>query len=910
MRKRIGDFGRKAWDIARKAALRLSPRALWARFSFERWLTPRAALYWALSLLVLCAIFIFGAQSGEASGALSRKIVEFLRRVLPFLGNDVETIHFVVRKLAHFSIFFLLSVFLLAASKHTFRNYRKASLWVLVTILALAAANEIEQNFAEGRGPAVTDVLIDFSGALLGAIALKVLWTIAEKAKRKKRSLNGDQPIFDAKTKWICASEFANLAPVNVFHRESENLPCDERNQTLRNFHMYARRAFRVGASAESAEILISADDYYKLYINGEYVAQGPAPGYPDHYYVNRIDVLPYLKSGDNVIALDVYYQGLVNRVWVSGDLRQGFICELRVDDRVVARSDEHFHYVRSEAYETKDTFGYDTQFAEHFDSREEPAGWKALGYDDFMWTACSVKNHSDYHFCLQPTPTLKTGVMAPVSVKHEGNRYLCDFGREISGVMLLRAEGDAGKKLTIHMGEELNGDEVRWQTRCNCNYEDTWTLGGKVCEWEMYDYRGFRYAEIVEEKGAKLLSVGARVQGYPLNEDACTLDSDDEALNEVFELCKNTIRAGVQEQYVDCPTREKGQYSGDLAVTSLSHLYLSGDIRLLRKSLDDWMRSQTIADGLMAVFPSALMQEIADYSLLFPMVALRYYDHSGDKEYLKTTYEAGKKMLGAFEKYARADGLLENVTESWNLVDWPENLRDGYDFPLKKPVGEGCHNVVNAFYLGAVRDMERIARELGMEEESRFKALCDAFHAAFYREETGLYADAEGTNHSAAHSNILPLFFKIAPRGKENAIADWLVSRGMQCGVYMAFFYLKALAGAGRYEDVYRLIVDDGERSWRNMLKEGATTLFEAWGKDQKWNTSLCHPWASAPVAVLVEDILGITPETARGGVWKSHLPESVERMRMTVPVLDQKMVFIRENGTSILTMEKRESL
>jgi alpha-L-rhamnosidase len=44
-------------------------------------------------------------------------------------------------------------------------------------------------------------------------------------------------------------------------------------------------------------------------------------------------------------------------------------------------------------------------------------------------------------------------------------------------------------------------------------------------------------------------------------------------------------------------------------------------------------------------------------------------------------------------------------------------------------------------------------------------------------------------------------------------------------------------------------------------MLREGATTCFEAWGKDQKWNTSLCHPWASSPIPVIIEDIVGLKP-------------------------------------------------
>ncbi|MBQ9116277.1 MAG: hypothetical protein IJY04_04590, partial [Clostridia bacterium] len=56
--------------------------------------------------------------------------------------------------------------------------------------------------------------------------------------------------------------------------------------------------------------------------------------------------------------------------------------------------------------------------------------------------------------------------------------------------------------------------------------------------------------------------------------------------------------------------------------------------------------------------------------------------------------------------------------------------------------------------------------------------------------------------------------------------------------------------------------IVSEDENSWYNMVREGGTACFEAWGKDKKWNTSLCHPWASSPVPVLIEDILPLHPE------------------------------------------------
>ena len=870
------------------------------------------ALLWAAVALWAALIFFLGSQNAEESSNLSGWVADILRKLLPFVKSQ-ERFHHFVRKMAHFCAFLALAVLAVCASRRTFSSRRRAYIGVLAACLLLAAGNEFEQNFADGRGPSAWDVAIDFSGAVLGTALVCAGATIVGRIRMKKQGMTSsadEARVFDSRAKWLCAAEFCGLEPANVFHREAEKMTPDERNRDLGNYHMYARRTFRMGTRAESARLRITADDYYKLYINGEFVAQGPAPGYPDHYYANEIDVLPYLRSGDNVIALDVYYQGLINRVWVSGDLRQGFICDLRVDGRTLLVSDERFRYVRSTSYENGKTFGYDTQWAENFDSREEPEGWKSLGFDDFLWTACAAKPKTDYRFALQQTPVLQTRVVAPVDVKREGNALVCDFGREIAGVLLLTADGDAGKRVTLHFGEELNEDgSVRWKTRCNCDYEEVWTLAGRNSRLEMYDYRAFRYAEILLEDGVTLGNIAAREQHYPLCEDACTLETDDSALMDVFALCKSTIRTGVQENYIDCPTREKGQYSGDLAVTSLTHLYLSGDTRLLRKALDDWMRSSFIADGLMAVFPSALMQEIADYSLLFPMVALRYCEHTLDTAFLRSAYEAGRRVLKTYEKYAREDGLLRRVTEAWNLVDWPKNLRDGYDFPVDVPVGEGTHNVINAFYVGAVGDMEKMAAILGEPVEKRFEALKRSYHKAFFREETGLYADSDVSSHSAAHSNILPLFFGIVPKENEARVAEWLSDGGIKTGVYMAFFLLKALARAGRYDDAYRLMVSEGEHSWRNMLSEGATTLFEAWGKDQKWNTSLCHPWASAPVSVLVEDILGITPEVARGGTWKPRLPETVRSLRMTVPVADKNLTVVRENGATTLTIEKREN-
>ena len=238
--------------------------------------------------------------------------------------------------------------------------------------------------------------------------------------------------------------------------------------------------------------------------------------------------------------------------------------------------------------------------------------------------------------------------------------------------------------------------------------------------------------------------------------------------------------------------------------------------------------------------------------------------------------------MLTHFKRYAREDGLLSSVTDKWNLVDWPKNLRDGYDFPLTNPIGEGTHNVINAFYVGSVLNVEKIKDILGIPHKKESEKLIKAFNKAFFRPERGVYVDTETSEHASVHSNMLAPFYGFVPEEYEESVADYLMARGMVSGVYMSYFFMRGLARLGKYEYVYDLITSTGENSWYNMIRDGATACIEAWGKDKKANTSFCHPWASAPITVLIEDLLGVSLD---GTVGEHHIPKKAGKLKMTIP-------------------------
>lgn len=716
--------------------------------------------------------------------------------------------------------------------------------------------------------------------------------------------------------RWIADSEFAKLTPIDLYRKELKREERPDHPAGLRNRHMLVRKEFPLDGSLSGAYLDITGDDYYKVYVNGRFVGQGPAQGPPFHYFYNRFNVASFLRQGVNTIAVHVYYHGCICHAYNSGDCRQGLIAELIIDGQAVAATDRTWLYKITEEHGNGETVGYDTQFLEHIDNRIKVRGWKESGFDDSDWKPVWENERDDHVLYAQPTPPLTVYSVRPAAVEElPGEGYRIDFGQELTGQFRLRAIGGAGQVIEIRCGEELlDNGRVRFEMRCNCRYRELWTLSGRDDdELELYDYKAFRYVEVLAGPGIVVDtdSFAAVVRHYPLDETACSFESSDPLLNAIWSTCRNSVKYGSQETYVDCPSREKGQYLGDNTIITHAHVYVAGDLRLFRKSLRDFaLLSSRVCPGFMAVASGSYMQEIADYSLQWPLQLLQYYRQSGDLDFLKEMLPAAEGLLGHFESYRRADGLLTNVVDKWNLVDWPETMRDGYDCSLTNPIGDVCHNVLNAFYYGAMRTVNEIRAIVRGSVTDRAQAelarLGAAYVKAFYNGETRLFVDAEDSGHSSLHANALPLWFGLVPQEARASVVDFMREKRLSCGVYMAYFVLQALAEAAEYELIYDLITSRDLHSWGTMLREGATTCFETWSKELKANASLCHPWGSSPIPVLIEHVIGLKP-AAPGWTRVSftpRLPDSLREVRLTFRVPTGTIAFERVGGRMKLTV------
>lgn len=152
-------------------------------------------LFLLLTLATQVFIFTNSMKNGEESGKQSAEVVEIVKpvyeEVLPALHVQPtnENITHYVRKTGHFVEFFLLGVLSLL-TVWFFRPSGKARILFLSSPLLCgltAMADEGIQILSEDRGPQWADVLLDFCGALTGAVLTLLIALLVRTLLNKRR---------------------------------------------------------------------------------------------------------------------------------------------------------------------------------------------------------------------------------------------------------------------------------------------------------------------------------------------------------------------------------------------------------------------------------------------------------------------------------------------------------------------------------------------------------------------------------------------------------------------------------------------------------------------------------------------------------------------------------------------------
>jgi alpha-L-rhamnosidase len=184
----------------------------------------------------------------------------------------------------------------------------------------------------------------------------------------------------------------------------------------------------------------------------------------------------------------------------------------------------------------------------------------------------------------------------------------------------------------------------------------------------------------------------------------------------------------------------------------------------------------------------------------------------------------------------ARADGhILAEGLGDWYDVG-PE--RSGFSQWTPPPI------TATAFYFNDARLMARTAKLLGRPEDAaRYETLGADIRAAWIAK----FRNADGTYATKSQcANALALVMELAePTDRDAALASIVAdvdARGtaVTAGDVGFRYLLLALADGGRSDVIYKLINKDDKPGYGYQLKQGATSLTEAW--DANHNSSHNH--------------------------------------------------------------------
>jgi hypothetical protein len=159
-------------------------------------------------------------------------------------------------------------------------------------------------------------------------------------------------------------------------------------NRETVNICALARKTFKLNPDYRSAEIAITADTRYRLFVNGERFNDGPARSYPWKYSYDEIDITSLLKPGENVLAVVVNHWGYGS--FQSNVCEPGLLAQLKI-----SYSKETEYVISDASWKMIAHPGYDSLgprashhigFEEHLDARHLSGEWMKNDFDDKHW--------------------------------------------------------------------------------------------------------------------------------------------------------------------------------------------------------------------------------------------------------------------------------------------------------------------------------------------------------------------------------------------------------------------------------------------------------------------------------------------------------------------------------------------
>ncbi len=131
------------------------------------------------------ALMFFGSTDLMSGAHTSRYLTPFLRWLDPGISPaTINEVHIFVRKTAHVLEYAILTGLLFRALRGLIDGFWRRALLAFLPALIFAAVDEYHQSFVPTRSASIYDVLIDYTGALLGIL---ICWRFTVSTRESTR---------------------------------------------------------------------------------------------------------------------------------------------------------------------------------------------------------------------------------------------------------------------------------------------------------------------------------------------------------------------------------------------------------------------------------------------------------------------------------------------------------------------------------------------------------------------------------------------------------------------------------------------------------------------------------------------------------------------------------------------------
>ena len=527
-----------------------------------------------------------------------------------------------------------------------------------------------------------------------------------------------------------------------------------------------------------SCRLLIAADKDYVVWCNGHFVACGQYSDYPNDKTYDQLDLGPYVRIGENVLAVLVYCDAEDSSTYRKG--LPGLWYLLRCGDTVLV-SDDKTLTRRSPSYLSGPIprITHQLSFTYRFDARADDR-WQLPGYQaDSAWQPSIVTRRriEGQETTLRPRPISKLEIkervpvtivaqgrfirtetdgvsvarqmqtdflspllpaelftepaarclpaergirLVPAAGDQTGCYLVLDLGREEAGLFDLDLDAAAGTVLDIGYGQHLDDLRVRSSVGGR-NFANRYICGMGRQHFTHYTTRlGGRYIQLHISSitgPVTLYYAGLRPTDYPVVIRGA-FSCPNTLWNQIYHVGIRTLHLCMHEHYEDTPWREQALYSMDSRNEALCGYTCFGEYDFPEASLDLLGQGLREDGQLELCAPARIPITIPSFSLAWILELDDHLLYSGRLEPARRALPRVQAMLDVYRTCWK-DGLLVSPRGApyWHFYEWA----DGLDGQLGKHglTTDRWDAPLNAFYVLALDAAARLFQSVGEERQA-----------------------------------------------------------------------------------------------------------------------------------------------------------------------------------------------